>query len=348
VKDREKILIFNVNWLGDVLFSTATIRNIRSNYPDAFIACIIPPRVQPVLEGNIYLDEIIVFDEKLKHKNPWQKLQFVNYLRKKKFDKVFLLHRSMSRALISWMAGIPERIGYYTSKRGFLLTKALIAPDVQTVHRIDYYLNIIKGAGLAVSERHTDFFVKQEDIAVVEEFLVRNSISEDDFIVGLNPGGNWEPKRWPPENFAALADKLADEFKAKIILTGSEKDIDLAEEIRQDMRHGAVLACGKLTIKQFAVLANILNIFVSADSGPMHIANAVGSRKIFALFGPTDPKLTGPYPTENVVIIRKNLSCRIPCYKVECPDNRCMKNITPEDVMAEIRRVFKTQNAQTQ
>jgi heptosyltransferase II len=346
MKDREKILIFNVNWLGDVLFSTATIRNIRSNYPDAFIACIIPPRAQPVLEGNIYLDEIIIFDEKAKHKNPWQKLKFVNYLRKKKFDKVFLLHRSMSRALIAWLAGIPQRIGYYTSKRGFLLTKALTAPDLETVHRIDYYLNIIKDAGLTVSDRHPDFFVKQEDISVVEDFLVRNSISEDDFIVGLNPGGNWGPKRWPPENFAALADKLADEFKAKIILTGSEKDIDLAEDIRQDMRHGAVLACGKLTIKQFAVLSSILNIFVSADSGPMHIANAVGSRKIFALFGPTDPKLTGPYPAENVVIIRKDLSCRIPCYKVDCPDNLCMKRITPEDVMAEVRRVFKTQNAQ--
>jgi lipopolysaccharide heptosyltransferase II len=344
MKDQEKILIFNVNWLGDVLFSTATIRNVRSNYPDAFIACIIPPRALPVLEGNIYLDEVIIFDEEHKHKNPWQKLQFVNYLRKKKFDKVYLLHRSMSRALIAWMAGIPERVGYYTSKRGFLLTKPLTAPDPESVHRIDYYLNIIKDAGLTVSDRHTDFFVKQEDIKAVEEFLVKNSISEDDFIAGLNPGGNWGPKRWPLENFAELADKLAEELKAKIIITGSEKDIELAEEIRQDMHHGAVLACGKLTIKQFAVLANILNIFVSADSGPMHIANAVGSKKIFALFGPTDPKLTGPYPPGNVVIIKKNLSCRIPCYKVECSDNLCMKEITPEDVMAEIRKSFKQRN----
>jgi heptosyltransferase-2 len=344
MKEQEKILIFNVNWLGDVLFSTATIRNIRSNYPNAFIACIIPPRAHPVLEGNIHLDEIIIFDERLKHKNPWQKLQFVNYLRKKKFDRVFLLHRSMSRALIAWLAGIPERIGYSTPKRFFLLTKALTAPDPEKVHRIDYYLNIIRDAGLDIYDRHTEFFIKQEDIKAVEEFLIKNSISEDDFIVGLNPGGNWGPKRWPLENFAILADKMAEELKAKIIITGSEKDIDLAEEIRQDMRYGAVLACGKLSIKQFAVLANILNVFISADSGPMHIANAVGSRKIFALFGPTDPKLTGPYPCENVVIIRKDPACRIPCYKVDCIDNFCMKKITPEDVMVEIRKSFQPQN----
>jgi heptosyltransferase II len=344
MKDREKILIFNVNWLGDVLFSTAAIRNIRSNYPDAFIACIIPPRCLPVLEGNTHLDEIIVFDEKNKHKNPWQKLQFIGYLRKKKFDKVFLFHRSMSRALVAKLAGIPERIGYYTSKRAFLLTKAIIAPAVESMHRIDYYLNIIKEAGLAVHDRHTEFFVKQDDIGAVEEFLIKNSISEDDFIVGINPGGNWGPKRWPLENFAKLADNLADEFKAKIIITGSEKDVELAEEIRQDMRHGAVLACGKLSIKQFAVLANIMNIFVSADSGPMHIANAVGARKIIALFGPTDPELTGPYPAENVVIVRKNTGCQIPCYKVNCPDNLCMKSISSEDVMAEIRKTFKSRN----
>ncbi len=341
MKARERILIFNVNWLGDVLFSTATIRNIRNNYPDGFIACIIPPRCFPVLEGNIHLDEIIVFDEKVKHKNLWQKLKFVSYLHRKKFDKVFLLHRSLSRALITWLAGIPERVGYYTPKRGFLLTKSFIAPPLESVHRIDYYLNIIKEAGLIVQDRHTEFFVTQDDIRVVEEFLVNNSISEDDFLAGINPGGNWRPKRWPKENFAELADKLTDQFKAKIIITGSGQDLELAQVIRQNMRHGAILACGKLTIKQFAVLANILNIFVSADSGPMHIANAMGARKIIALFGPTDPKLTGPYPSDNVVIVRKNVACRIPCYKVNCTDNLCMKKITVDYVIEEIRKAFK-------
>jgi heptosyltransferase-2 len=340
--DHKRILIFNVNWLGDVLFSTATIRNIRANYPEDFIACVIPPRCLPVLEGNIHLDEIIIFDEKGKHKNPWQKLKFILYLRRKKFDKVFLLHRSMSRALIAWFAGIPERIGYYTPKRGFLMTSSFKAPPVESVHRIDYYLNIIKEAGLTVHDRHTEFFVKPEDIKAVEDFLIASSIGEDDFLVGINPGGNWAPKRWPGENFARLADKLADEFKAKIIITGSAKDVELAEEIRQEMQHGAILACGKLNIKQFGVLANILNVFVSADSGPVHIANAVGARNIFALFGPTDPRLTGPYPQDNVAVIKKSVACRIPCYKVNCADNLCMKKITPEDVMVEVRKVFKT------
>ncbi len=332
----ERILIFNVNWLGDVLFSTAVIRNIRNNYPDGFIACVIPPRCLPVLEGNINLDEIIIFDEKGKHRSLWQKFRFTLYLRRKKFSKAFLLHRSFSRALITWFAGIPERIGYYTPKRGFLLTKSFPAPAVESVHRIDYYLNIIKEAGLVVQDRYTEFFVSQEDIKAAEKFLVDNFVREDDFIVGLNPGGNWGPKRWPKENFSELADKFADKFNAKIIITGSSQDIELAEDIRRKTRCGAILACGKLNIKQFAALASVLNLFISADSGPMHIANAMGAKKIIALFGPTDPKLTGPYPEDNVVIVRKTISCRIPCYEVNCPDNQCMKAITPDDVIAAI------------
>ncbi len=110
--DRKRILIFNVNWMGDVLFSTATIRNIRYNFPDSFIACIIPERCEQVLEGNLHLDEIIIYDEKGKHKSLFSKLIFIRYLRQIKFDTVFLLHRSFSRALNTALAGIPERIGY--------------------------------------------------------------------------------------------------------------------------------------------------------------------------------------------------------------------------------------------
>jgi len=333
---RGRILIFNVNWLGDALFSTAVIRNIRYNYPDSFIACIVPPRCFPVLEGNIHLNEVIIFDEKGAHKNILQKIEFIGYLRAKRFDKVFLLHRSFSRALIVWLAGIPQRIGYYTAKRGFLLTKSFSAPCVESLHRIDYYLNIIKEAGLIIQDRHTEFFLAQEDLKAAQEFLAKNSIKKDDFLAGLNPGGNWPPKRWPKENFAELADKLADELAAKIIITGSRQDIELAEDIRRRMRHPAVIACGKLTIKQFAALAKRLNVFVSADSGPAHIANALGARRIIVLFGPTDPKLTGPYPQDNVIVLRKNPDCRVPCYKVNCPDNLCMKKITVSDVFEAI------------
>ncbi len=334
----KKILIFNVNWLGDVLFSTAVIRNIRRNFPDSFIACIIPSRCYPVLKGNPHLDEIIIFDEKDRHKGLFARLGFVRNLKKKKFDTVFLLHRSFSRALIARLAGIPERIGHYTKKRAFLLTKKIIPPKRDSLHRIDYYLDIIEKAGLRVEDRHTEFFISDEDMTFVENFLNKNSVKKDDFIVACNPGGNWPPKRWPIGYWAQLLDKLIEKFEAKIIITGSNNDLSLANHIRDGMAHKPALACGVFNIKQLGALAKKADLFITADTGPLHIANSLGAKKIIALFGPTSPEVTGPYPLKNVIILQKDVGCKIPCYEVNCKDNRCMKAITPQDVLKEIRK----------
>jgi len=150
LKKAQRILIFNVNWLGDVLFSTAVIRNVRRNYPGSYIACAIPSRCYQILRGNPYLDEIIIFDEKDRHQGVLAKLDFISMLRGKKFDSVFLLHRSFSRALICRLAGIENRIGHYTRKRSFLLTRKIPMPKSDSMHRIDFYLSVIEKSGLRV------------------------------------------------------------------------------------------------------------------------------------------------------------------------------------------------------
>ena len=160
------------------LFSTATLRNIRRNYPDSFIACIIPSRCYPILKGNPHLDELIIFDEKERQRSSLAKLRFVQLLKTKKFDVVFLLHRSFTRALICRLAGIPQRIGYYTKKRGFLLTKRIAPVGRDTLHRIDYYLNIIEKAGLRVKDRYLEFFIDDTDVKFVEDFLNKKSIGK--------------------------------------------------------------------------------------------------------------------------------------------------------------------------
>lgn len=333
---KEKILIFNVNWLGDVLFSTATIRNIRYNYPDSYIACIIPPRCLPVLEGNPYLNEIIIFDEKKKHKSFFGKINFILELRKKNFDKVFLLHRSFSRALITYLAGIKERIGYYTKKRAFLLTKKLLAPNIENIHRVDYYLDVLKQAGLKITDRDTNFYFSKDDEQVVDDFIKKNNLESAKILVGLNPGGNWDPKRWPKEYFVSLADALINKFQAKIIITGGPEDRELATWIASNVKGSVLVSAGVFSLKQSAALLKKLDFFITADSGPMHIAAAVGTKNIIALFGPTKKELTGPVQMKNVKIVQNNVGCKIPCYMVNCKDNRCMKAITVEDVLEKL------------
>lgn len=340
MKDKHKrILIFNVNWVGDVLFSTALIRNVRRNFPDSFIACAIPGRCYPVLKGNPHLDEIIIFDEKERHKSTLSKMKFVQSLRARRFDTVFLLHRSFSRALICRLAGIKERIGYYTRKRGFLLTKGIKPLPKDASHRIDHYLHIIEQAGLRVEDRYTEFFFDEAEAKYVEAFLEKNGIGKDDFTVAINPGGNWLPKRWPKEHWAILSDRLIEEFNAKVVITGSALDMPLAREIKDLMKEKPVFACGVFNLKQFGAFAKKADLVITADTGPLHIANAAGAKKIIALFGPTSPAITGPYPGKNAVIIQKDTDCKIPCYTVSCKDNRCMKAITPEDVIAQVRRI---------
>jgi len=336
---KKRILIFNVNWLGDVLFSTATIRNIRRNFLDSYIACIVPSHCYQILKDNPHLDEIIIFDEKDRHKGIMSKLNFVQLLRSKRFDTVFLLHRSFSRALICRLARIPERIGHYTKKRAFLLTHKITPPPKDTLHRIDYYLTIIEKAGLRVEDRYTEFFFRPEDEEVVHKFLQKNSIGVEDFLVGINPAGNWLPKRWPSEYWAKLADNLISNLGAKVIITGSNADLGLVKKIQNLMQEKPILACGVFNLKQLGALCKKLDVFISADTGPLHIANAVATKKIIALFGPTDPSLTGPYPLKNTTILRKDTGCKIPCYVVGCKDQRCMMAITPEDVLEQLRKL---------
>ena len=333
----KKILIFNVNWLGDVLFSTAAIRNIRRNFPVSFIACIIPSRCYPILKGNPHLDEIIIFDESDRHKNIFERLNFVRSLREKNFDMVFLLHRSFSRALICRLAGIPKRIGHYTKKRGFLLTQKIVPPQRDSLHRIDYYLDIIERSGLKVEDRYTEFYLSEEDNKIAQEFLSKHSVESKDFLVAINPGGNWLSKRWPKEYWAALADKLIENFGAKVVITGGHSDQTLAMQIKERMKFNPIIACGIFNLKQLGALAKDSSLFITADTGPMHIANSVGAKKIIAIFGPTSPEITGPYPLKNIVILRKDVGCVIPCYDLKCKDNRCMKAITPDDVIKAIK-----------
>lgn len=335
----KRILIFNVNWLGDVLFSTAAIRNIRRNFTDAFIACVIPSRCYAILKGNPHLDEIIIYDEKDRHKGMLKKLSFVKLLKAKKFDTAFLLHRSFSRALICRLAGIPQRFGYHTKKRGFLLTKKIVSPDRDSLHRIDYYLNIIEKAGLRVEDRYLEFVTGDEDEKFADDFLKKQGLSKDNFLLAINPGGNWLPKRWSLEYWAVLADKLTAGFGTKVIISGAQSDLPLALKIKDLMKEEPIIACGVFNIKQLGALCKRLGLFITADTGPLHIANTVGAKKIIALFGPTSPEITGPFPLKNVVILSKKVGCKIPCYVVNCKDNRCMKAITPEEVIEQVSKI---------
>jgi lipopolysaccharide heptosyltransferase II len=339
----KRILIVNVNWLGDVLFSTVAIKAIKKYYPDCYLCCAVTPRCRQILEDNPSIDEIITFDERKAHKSLISKVQFILKLRKKKFDTVILFHRSFTRLLICYLAGIKRRIGYYRKKGGFLLTDKIELPGKQ-VHRAEYFTRLVSSLGIEIKEKSYEFFINQDSYNKVEDILSKEGLQPNEKIIVLNPGGNWVLKRWPIENFAKLADKINKELNMKVVISGASKDIELADKIVSKMKTKAFILAGRTDLKELAALFKMADAVVSADSGPMHLAVAAGS-PVVAIFGPTSPKITGPYSTKGVyLILQRDTGCTIPCYELTCQDNKCMKAVTYEDAFNAIKKLLKYEN----
>ncbi|HAH20070.1 MAG: lipopolysaccharide heptosyltransferase II [Omnitrophica WOR_2 bacterium GWF2_43_52] len=349
-----RILIIEVNWLGDVLFSTPAIKALRERFPESHIACLIVPRVKEVLANNPYIDELMINDCDGVHKGWLGKLRLIRELREKKFDMAVLFHRSFTRAALTFWAGIPRRVGYSTWKRRFLLTDRAPMPKKDSLHRVEHYLGIAAALGCDIQDTLYEFFTAEDDERYIKKMLQDEGVVSGDVIVCLNPGGNWFPKRWPKEYFSRLADRLIDECKVKVILSGAYSDINLVREIAGGMKNKPIITAGKTTLQQSAALFKESDVVVSADSGPLHIAAGVGTN-VVGLFGPTSALITGPRGKGKIKLIQKDVSalsthrenpswtqgCTAPCYDEKCNDNRCMQAITVDEVFAAVKELLR-------
>lgn len=334
----KRILIVNVNWLGDTLFATPFIRAVREKHPKAYIAILTHPRCYNILEGNPNIDEIIIYDEKKQHRNLLRRFSIVSYLRSKNFDAAFILRKSLSRTLLLLFSKIPKRVGYRSKRAGFLLTERVDNPH-KGLHKVEYFLNLAKAAGIDTKNKNYEILISNKDMENGKNILKDAGIKDKGFIA-LNAGGNWDLKRWPAEYFAKLGDGIFERFNIPVVLTGAEKDIVLAEKITGLMRHKPVALCGKTDLKTLGAIFKKAICVISNDSGPMHLAVAVRA-DVIAIFGPTSPELTGPYGDGKYVVLRKDTGCKVPCYDLKCKDNRCMKAVTVEDVLGALDGIIK-------
>lgn len=335
----KRILIVEVNWLGDVLFSTAAIKAIKDKYPDSFLACMVVKRCAQLLENNPSVNKVIIFDEKSSHKSFLSRLKFILFLRKEKYDTVFFFHRSFTRALICYLAGIKKRIGYNRKKVGFLLTDKIEAPD-DDLHRAEYYINLVNKAKIEAKDKCYEFFVNSDSVNKLDEMLAKYQITKDMKYIVINPGGNWAPKRWPVENYIKLAKKIHQELNYKIIISGAKKDVDSAQLIKSKMKDEVIVLAGETDLGELGALLKRASLVISADSGPMHLAVALGT-PVVTIFGPTSPEITGPYNAKTkYTILQKDVGCVVPCYDVNCPDNKCMKSITVDEVYNAVERLL--------
>lgn len=331
----ERILIIEPNWLGDVLFTTPSIKALREKGGDFYICVLTHKRCLSILQNNPNINEIIVFESGRGIKGFFERIKLIPQLKSKNFDTVFFFSRSMSHAAMCALAGIKERVGYYTFKRVPFLTQS-IKPRSKRLHRVEYFLDLLRCVGIDSNNKDYEFFINNEEKAQAEKILTGNNIKPNEPYFVINPGGNWLPKRWEKREFAKLCDELYKRYNTRIIITGAQKDIKLGEAIKDMCAVSKpVDICGKTTLAQAAAVLKNAKAVISNDSGPMHIAVSQKAPTV-ALFGPTDPQITGPYGNSKYVVVWKETECLVPCYVPNCKRNKCMDLITVADVMEAI------------
>jgi lipopolysaccharide heptosyltransferase II len=325
-----KILIFEPNWVGDVIFTTPSFKAIKEKISPCFIGVIVPKRCSELLKYHPFVDEIIEFNEREEDRSLKSKISLIKKLKSKKYDMVILFHRSFTRTLLCFLGGIKERIGYAFKKRAFLLTKKIPPLDKDSLHKQDYYLKILEAIGIKIKDKNCQVYISEKEKKWAEK-IIKEVISKKKYLIGLNLITNWKPKNWPLSYFKELINILKEELKeVKFFLTSKNK-IN-CEEFFKEHKDYIVNLTGKTTLLQLCALYEKMDLIISADSGPLHLAGAL-NKKYIGIYGPTNPYLTEPRSKAKGKIIFKNDFCTTPCYIKKCPkDFLCIKIITPEEV----------------
>jgi len=328
-KGINKILIRGTNWIGDAILTIPAIEAIRATYPQAHIAVLAKSWVADIYRLFSSINEVIIYENK--YDNILGVFRLAQLLKKRKFDLAILLQNAIEAAIISCAAGIPLRAGYNTDGRGILLThRVQRSREINKLHQIDYYLEMVKALGCVSvnKELHLETKINRHD---AQSILQKYIPDQQKGIIGIAPGATYGPaKRWSPARFAAVADKIADTYGCQIILLGGKSDGDTAEEVRSLAKNSLLNLAGKTNLKEAVYLISQCRLFLSNDSGLMHIAGALNIPTI-AIFGSTNPATTSPAGNQSI-IVRHEVSCS-PCLKETCPtDFRCMELVSVEDV----------------
>jgi len=319
------------------------------------------PRVSGVVEGFSYIDEIIYYDILGADKGLRGFLRIIKEIKKRDFDiSIDFEHYYNFTAIISRLGGIDNMVGFSVDKqfrRRLFNTK--ITYDT-TQHEVQTFYEIAKKLGAPNSNVNLEeITTSSEDKRIVKQFLEQNNISDNDLVIGVHPSTSQSARvrRWLPKRFAKVIDALQDDFGAKVIITGTSNDKEVINEIlRGQSLHGNSprpshfqqpttnnqqpgenpIVCTDFSLKEFAEVLRRCNLFISVDTGPMHMAAAMKTPTI-GLFGPNTPKKWGPYGFSGLAIY-KDLDCS-PCTKQylgqisNCKTGECMKEITTKDVL---------------
>ena len=331
----KKVIVRGTTWVGDSVMTVPALRALRRLLPEAEITLSIRPWARGWFATADFIDNVLVYERKgafsfIRQSRDW---------RAGKYDLAVLFQNAFEAALIPFLAGVPLRVGFATELRQPLLTHAVSLPEWRhEKHEVFYYLFLIaaleqKLLGTStVCDHDPDISLDLAEFnkAQAAALLRSNGAAEGKAMVAICPGSiNSRAKRWPAASYAALSDRLIEESR-EVVIIGSKEEEDVTQEVVRRMRRKPIVLTGKTSLEQITAVLALMDLVVTNDTGPAHIAAALG-RPTLVIFGPTNPLTTRPF-SPLAEILQHPPDCA-PCMLRDCPiDHRCMTAITVSEV----------------
>jgi len=326
-----KLIVRAPNWVGDCILAIPALRSLRRAFPEAGLWVAARAGTADLFIAGGLADGVVELPGQAGLNGLRRAARKV---REGSFDAGLLLTNSFGSALLFYLGGLPERWGYAADGRSRLLTKAVPRPRPAAArHQVHYYLGLVAGLGLETLAPELKVGLPAADLEQAGDRLAGMGVDLSRPLVTLCPGAGYGPaKRWPARSFAAAASLLQERRGAEILVVGTASEADLAAAVLKEMKRPPRILTGGTTLRQLMGVLARSTVVIANDSGPMHLANALGV-PVVGVFGPTDPAVTGPFAPPSRVV-KKDVPCW-PCYYRQCPlDHRCLAPIAADEVAA--------------
>jgi len=341
-----RTLIIKPSSMGDVVQALPVLTALKETHPRAHVSWLVATPFAGILEGHPRLDDLLLFDRKRFGRFSFsltvaaEFVRFLQDLRRRRFTTVIDLQGLFRSGLLTLATGAPTRVGFRGARElAPLFYTAEVVPPHHVVHAVDRYLALARRIGLAPAAARDHLPIAPAARSAIRQRLAEAGLAPGEPFLAVCADARWPTKRWPAERFAAVLERLRAERGARAVLLGGPDATDGARIIADRMTDPPIDLTGSTTLKELAAVLGEARVLLTNDSGPMHVAAAVG-RPVVAIFGPTNPKRTGPYgPGHRVLAGRAACS---PCYRRRCVYDRasaamlCLTNITPETVFDEL------------
>ncbi len=337
------ILIVKLSAIGDVIHTLPSLAALRRCYPQAHITWIVEEAASDLLVDHPMLDRVLVSRRKRwvldlrQGTNRRAVLREISgllrALRDRSYDLVIDFHGLFKSAVFVLLSGGKRKLGYDSMQEGSRLFLNETIPEDMTKHAVERYLDFPRHLGCDTAKPEFPIALHESHFQHVRELLAEKKVDTGRGFVGVSPVAYWETKLWDEAKFAALCDLIVKEIGLPAVFTGESPEGPIAS-IRTLMQAPSASVAGETSLRELAALYKTASVLLTTDSGPMHLAAAVGT-PVVALFGPTSPERTGPYGDGHVVI-RRGLPCS-PCFRKTCDTMECMKTISVDEVFQAVR-----------